>query len=332
MCEINKFDFNLFLKNIQKQFLCCFPLHCISWQDFPKNLSWEQQKNLMDYTITSSLNTKFPIKLSYQLNFMKKLLALLEKNCAEVHDVVYENYCQIQQNLAKDCTEKFAFKHYVVAPDIHFSLRESKSFVAEGTTGLCSWQASLALADFLVKNPCITRDKSVLELGAGTGLCGFIMLKICRPRHVLLSDGSSSCVELMVESFKRNFSEALEENYRFMLGKQFVEFSVVQWECIEDIAEVSLLKPDIILAADVVYDDSCFSDLSSAIDYVFKLKENKVEMYLAATVRNQHTLNGFLHILDALNFHITECNVVSEEKSILYWDRSTPVKILKLTR
>lgn len=258
----------------------------------------------MDYTVTSSLNTQFPIKLSYQLNFLKKLLSLLEKNCADVHDVVYENYCQIQQNIAKDCTEKYAFKHYVVEPNINFSLRESKSFVAEGTTGLCSWQASLALADFLVKNPCITRDKSVLELGAGTGLCGFIMLRMCRARHVLLSDGSNSCVELMVESFKRNFPEALEENCRFMLGKQSVEFSVVQWECIEDISEVSLLKPDIIIAADVVYDDSCFADLSSAIDYVFKLKENKVEMYLAATVRNQHTLNGFLHILGKYSFQM----------------------------
>ncbi|XP_037817036.1 protein-lysine N-methyltransferase EEF2KMT [Lucilia sericata] len=332
MPESDEYNFHVFLKNLQKQFLCCYPLHCIQWENFPKNLTWEQQKNVIDYTINSPLNKEFPIKLSYQLNFLKKLLIYLEKYFGEIHDEVYENYCLVQANLASDCTEKYAFKHYIVTPDTHFTIRESKSFVAEGTTGLCSWQASLALADFLVKCPSVTRDKSVLELGAGTGLCGFIMLKMCQPRHVLLSDGSSSCVELMRESFKRNFPQATEKNQKFMLATQTVEFSVVKWDCICDIEEVALLKADVIIAADVVYDDFCFADLSSAIDYVFKLKNNKVEMYLAATVRNEHTLNGFLYILDNLGFHISECDDVSKENSILYWDRSTPVKILKLVR
>ncbi|XP_023296111.2 protein-lysine N-methyltransferase EEF2KMT [Lucilia cuprina] len=325
-------NFHVFLKNLQKQFLCCFPLHCVQWEDFPKNLTWEQQKNVIEYTINSPLNKQFPIKLSYQINFLKNLLSYLEKYCGEIHDEIYENYCLIQAKLASDCTEKYAFKHYIVTPDAQFTIRESKSFVAEGTTGLCSWQASLALADFLIQHPSLTRDKSVLELGAGTGLCGFIMLKMCQPKHVVLSDGSSSCVKLMTENFIRNFPQAIERNHKFTMATQTVEFSAVKWDCISDIEEVSLLKPDIIIAADVVYDDSCFSDLSSAIDYVFKLKNNQVEMYLAATVRNEHTLNGFLDILDTLGFHISECEDVSKENNILYWDRSTPVKIFKLAR
>lgn len=272
------------------------------FQTIPENLSWIQQKNLMDCTFNCALNKQFPIKLSYQINFLKRLIAHLEKTCTEVHDEVYETFCKIQQNLIKDTTEKFAYKHYVLKSDIHFTLRESKSFVADGTTGLCSWQASLALADFLINNPSITRDKSVLELGAGTGLCGFIMLKICKPRHLLLSDGSTSCVELMCESIRRNFCNVVEENNIFKVDSQIVECVVVPWESIEEIEKISNLKPDIIMAADVVYDDSCFNDLSSAIDYIFKLKRNNVEMYLAATVRNEHTLNSFLKILCKCSF------------------------------
>lgn len=322
-----------FFNNIQKQFLCCYPLHCIPWQDLPKDLTWDQQKTLIDVTYNFYLNRELPIKLSYQLNFLKKLIAFLEQNSSEVHDAVYESYCQVQLNVAKDSTEKYAFKHYILNPNTHFTLRESKSFVAEGTTGLCSWQASLALADFLIQHPDIIRNKSVLELGAGTGLCGFITLKLCQPKHLLLSDGSEACVELMCESIKRNFVNAIDNNsQRFSIDEQIVECSVIPWESIHKIDRVSQLKPDVILAADVVYDESCFADLCFAIDFVFKLKEDHVQMFLAATVRNQHTLNEFIKTLDSLNFKITEHPVVPQQDSYLHWDRTTPVKIFNITR
>lgn len=252
----------------------------------------------MDYTYNSSLNKEFPIKLSYQLNFLKKLLVILEEICTEVHDIVYESYCKVQQNLPKDCTEKYAFKHYILGSGMHISLKESKSFVAEGTTGLCSWQASLALADFLMEQPCITNNKTVLELGAGTGLCGFILLKMCKPMHLLLTDGSRACVDLMCENMRRNFNQELKEKcHRFKISNRIVECVVTPWELIENVDEISSVNPDIILAADVVYDDSCFIDLSHAIDHLFQRKKNNVEMYLSATVRNEHTLKGFLKII-----------------------------------
>ena len=267
-------------------------------------MTWDEQKTLMDFTYNSSLNKEFPIKLSYQLNFLKKLLVILEEICAEVHDAVYESYCEVQQNVSKDCTEKYAFKHYILGPEMHISLKESKSFVAEGTTGLCSWQASLALADFLMEQPHITNNKIVLELGAGTGLCGFVLLKMCKPMHLLLTDGSRACVDLMCENIRRNFNQVLkEEGHRFQIENQIVECVVAPWELIENIAEISSVKPDIILAADVVYDDSCFVDLSHAINHVFQRKENNVEMYLSATVRNEHTLNGFIKIMSKFSFY-----------------------------
>lgn len=265
---------------------------------FPKNITWEKQKSLIDVTYNCSLNKKFPIKLSYQLNFLKKLLMVLEQSCAEVHDAVYESYCEVQRNVSKDCTQKYAFKHYVITSGVHLSLRESKSFVAEGTTGLCSWQASLALADFLMQHPYITKDKVILELGAGTGLCGLILLKMCKPVHLFLTDGSSASVNLMCENIKRNFYEILDlGKNKFKVEKQMVQCLIVPWDAIENINEIKSDKPDIVLAADVVYDDSCFMELAHAIDHVFQLKNNSVEMYLAATVRNKLTLENFLNIM-----------------------------------
>ncbi|XP_013109548.2 protein-lysine N-methyltransferase EEF2KMT [Stomoxys calcitrans] len=335
MPENSTEDFKSFLIELQKQFLCCYPLHCIEWQNFPKNLTWDQQKQLMDFTCNSPLNQQLPIKVAYQLNFLKKLITFLEQNTTEVHDEVYESYCQVQQKVAQDSTQKYAFKHYILSPEVHFTLRESKSFVAEGTTGLCSWQASLALADFMLHHPDLIRNKSLLELGAGTGLCGFILYKMCDTQQVILSDGSPQCVDLMCESVRRNFPSAIansEEPGKYLWNEKILQCSVIPWDGINDIPEVTRLKPDILLAADVVYDDSCFEDLSFAIDFVFQLKQNQVKMFLAATVRNEHTLNGFLRKLDSLNFMVTEEPIVPLEESFLYWDRSTPVKVLRITR
>ncbi|XP_073828824.1 protein-lysine N-methyltransferase EEF2KMT isoform X2 [Musca autumnalis] len=296
MSEHNSTDFETFLRSIQKQYLCCYPLHCIVWETFPKDMTWDEQKDLIDATYNSPLNQKLPIKIAYQLNFLKKLIAFLEQTTSEVHDAVYESYCDVQLRVAEDSTQKYAFKHYLLDEQTHFTLRESKSFVAEGTTGLCSWQASLALSDFILRHPDIVRNRRILELGAGTGLCGFILFKMCQPQQLMISDGSPQCVELMCESVERNFPDAhlLNSNGKYSWNEQILQCSVISWNCINECEEVVDLCPEILLAADVVYDDSCFDDLSFAIDFAFKLRNNQVEMYLAATVRNEHTLNGFL--------------------------------------
>lgn len=265
----------------------------------PKDLTWDKQKQLLENTALHPLNKKYPIKISYQLNFLKRLLQQLEKQCDEVHDIVYESYCDVQQRVAKDTTEKYAYKHYVqLALDVSFTLRESKSFVAEGTTGLCSWQASIALADYLVENIELLRGKCVLELGAGTGLCGMIALHCCGVRHMLLTDGSRECIELMKENVKRNFSEASEFNDgAYEIKGKSLDLCKLEWGAIDGMQWPFGFSTDVILAADVVYDDTLFDSLTHVIDYVFKMKKDKCVMLLAATVRNVHTLNKFLNLL-----------------------------------
>ncbi|XP_011187718.2 protein-lysine N-methyltransferase EEF2KMT isoform X1 [Zeugodacus cucurbitae] len=319
---------------LKYQFLCCYPLHCIDWDALPKELTWEQQKELVENTALHPLNKKYPTKISYQLNFLKRLLQQLEKHCEEVHDIVYESYCAVQQRVAKDTTEKYAYKHYVQPSlDVSFTLRESKSFVAEGTTGLCSWQASIALADYLVQNAEIVSGKCVLELGAGTGLCGMIALQCCGVRHMLLTDGSRECIELMKENVLRNFSEASEiSDGEYGIKGKFLNLCELEWGAIDEMKLPNGFSTDVILAADVVYDDTVFDALTHAIDNVFKMKQDRCEMLLAATVRNEHTLNKFLNLLSTLDFQYAEKDLIPLDKCNFYWDRTTLVKIFHITR
>ena len=75
------------------------------------------------------------------------------------------------------------------------TLFESRTTIESGTTGLRTWRASFVLAQFLIQNPsmaCITNvfavftsqypavlvNKSVLELGSGTGFLGLMAADI----------------------------------------------------------------------------------------------------------------------------------------------------------
>lgn len=65
----------------------------------------------------------------------------------------------------------------------------------QGTTGLRTWEASLALSEFILQSHGSLLDgvKTVLELGAGTGLCSLICAKLGVP-NVRATDGDENVV------------------------------------------------------------------------------------------------------------------------------------------
>ncbi|XP_055843955.1 protein-lysine N-methyltransferase EEF2KMT [Episyrphus balteatus] len=308
------------LQTLQRQFLCCYPLNFIDCKPL-SNLSWHYQKQLLDFTYNNDLNKKYPINNNYQLRFFKKLINILEQSAEEIHDELYEAFCKLNSAGTND-NEKFSFKHYSLPHyDTIITLKESKSFVADGTTGLCSWQASLALADWLLHNPNVVQDKSVIELGSGTGLCGFIISKCCKAKEVILTDGSPKVIDILNTNRDLNFSETNPSEKCSILE--------LPWEECE---LIGTKKFDVILAADVVYDSTEFDSLVGAIVHLFELMDNKVHMILAATVRNEATLKMFLSLLDSRKFNVEDKEVVAETDSYLFWDRSTPIRIMKITK
>ena len=58
------------------------------------------------------------------------------------------------------------------------------------STGMTLWKGSQHLCDFLVENPAIVRHKSVVELGAGLGLCG-IVAHLLGAAKVIMTDGDT---------------------------------------------------------------------------------------------------------------------------------------------
>lgn len=104
------------------------------------------------------------------------------------------------------------------------TLFESRTTIESGTTGLRTWRASFVLAQFFIQNPSMTYvtiphhsnsrhylailiNKSVLELGSGTGFLGLIVADIQAS-----CGGAEGCPTLHLTDVTENVLRQCSEN------------------------------------------------------------------------------------------------------------------------
>mmetsp|Transcript_17925 Transcript_17925/g.26528 ORF Transcript_17925/g.26528 Transcript_17925/m.26528 type:complete len:292 (-) Transcript_17925:18-893(-) len=81
------------------------------------------------------------------------------------------------------------------------SLRGSEDM--NHSTGLAVWLGSEVLCDYLLDHADLVRDKRVIELGAGVGLCGIVAHQL-GAKDVLLTDGDVSVLENVRYNVQQN--------------------------------------------------------------------------------------------------------------------------------
>ena len=67
------------------------------------------------------------------------------------------------------------------------------------------------MASYLVSHPDVVADRSVLELGAGTGFLSVLCAKYLGARHVTATDGDERVVQGLDANLKRNGMESGDE-------------------------------------------------------------------------------------------------------------------------
>lgn len=72
---------------------------------------------------------------------------------------------------------------------------------------------------------------------------------------------------------------------------------------------LNIARPDLIVASDIVYDNTLFRPLCQTIDYIFKQCQNKCRMILANAVRNEDTQMEFLSMLGRFII-IINCTII----------------------
>lgn len=264
----------------------------------------------LEGTLLHPVVLEHSLKWSYQVAFLKQCVSLLEKCASEIRDEFYEHLLMLQDK-ETNWPQKWVYRNYLL-PACVVTVKEAPQIISEGTTGLSCWQAGIFLADWMSQNAERFDGKRLLELGSGTGATGLIVSKLCGPRELVLSDCHENVLRLLHENVELNRCEG-------------VRVMDLNWEDASALEEHSI-DPDVVLAADVVYDDSIFKPLINVLGNLWN-RNRSLDMFLAATVRNEETLAAFLNMATESGLQCVEVCSSRQVKNTLNWDDRTEIKL-----
>ncbi|XP_050533401.1 protein-lysine N-methyltransferase EEF2KMT [Daktulosphaira vitifoliae] len=298
-----------------RQFLCATHVSTIDFDEL-----CESDVSLILDLLSHEILQKYPLKVSYLAKFLKQLINQMEKKENELCDEIYYKYIELIQ---QDINNGPFYKHYAFiineTNEVQsiLTIKESTSFVCNGTTGLCTWQAGIAMAFWFIKNTEKIDGRFVLELGCGTGLSGLSACVNCKPREYWFTD----CHLAVLESLKHNIEVNVTRN---KIGC-IIKTMQLSWDNINDGLFLENI-PDVILAADVVYDVEMFDSLCQTLKWF--LSNGTVEVYLFCTLRNHSTYRKFLETLKCFHLNFNQDTIANNYSDLLIQD--CPINVINI--
>ncbi|KRX00002.1 hypothetical protein PPERSA_05504 [Pseudocohnilembus persalinus] len=139
-------------------------------------------------------------------------------------------------------------------------------------TGQIIWRAATQLAEYIIDNQDLFRDKVVLELGAGVGVSGLVCSQFAK--KVYITDGNEIVSDLM------------DKNVQFAQNKN-VEAELYLWGKEGDQKFLSTkkdLKIDCIIGADILYWQDSIEPLAETLETYLQLNSD-IKIYVASRIR-----------------------------------------------
>ncbi|KAK8073239.1 hypothetical protein PG994_004138 [Apiospora phragmitis] len=214
-------------------------------------------------------------------------------------------------------------------PYPHVTLLESRQLIsAGGTTGLRTWEAALHMGQYLCMNPSLVQNKRVLELGAGTGYVSILCAKHLASSQVIASDGSDDVVANLPENFYVNGLQDSRVISAMDLkwGQALLGTEEAEWNGGRPI--------DLVLGADVTYDESVTPSLVGTIDDLFDMFP-RVLVIISATERNRRTFDAFINVCQKRGLNIQEVDfdiAPQDTQTGPFYSDQVPIRICRITR
>lgn len=229
------------------------------------------------------------MRKSYFRNLYKRLIGELEQRNTDVPDELYAACASCMVDEAESCFR--IFLTYDLSETL-VVIQESTHQLSHGTTGLSVWQASCDLANFLCRFLDLSRT-NVLELGAGCGLTGIAIARSFRNCDVVLSDYDPRVLLQMKFNAEANMDKGCSPIS--VLNLDWTSFNATQLP----------VPPDVIIAADVVYDCSILGALCDVLRSCLHSSRNS-RAYVASTLRDPLTLSAFRNKIEASDMRVND--------------------------
>lgn len=135
------------------------------------------------------------------------------------------------------------------------------------------------------------------------------VISVCSPKQYVFSDCHPTVLGMLCENVKLNFlsnercklsnTSETTSKLKLQLNYEQVDVQVInlKWEDIGKYVSEGLLRPDVIIAADILYESNSFDSLTSGLKCL--LTSNNYAIF-AATIRNEDTISQFLEHLGIL--------------------------------
>ncbi|NWR15578.1 MT21A methyltransferase, partial [Emberiza fucata] len=180
------------------------------------------------------------------------------------------------------------------------------------------WDAAVVLCAYLEMEGIDLRDRSVIELGAGTGLLGIVVTLLGKGFFVVSFKANQNCSARVTITDRAAALELLESNVQANLPPELRPRAVVKeltWG--KDLDNFSPGAFDLILGADIVYLEETFAELLQTLEH---LCSERTVILLSCRIRYERDLK-FLRMLRE-RFSVSE----------VHYDSSKDVHIYKAQR
>lgn len=165
-------------------------------------------------------------------------------------------------------------------------------------TGQIVWPAAVVLSWFVNHRKNSFKAASVIELGAGCGLSGFLCGVYSS--KTLVTDGNEIVLRL------------LEQN-RIFCKNTSISVRKLVWGIKKEVEDVTPVfgEPDIIIGADVVLWPSFVSPLLRTVRWLLACKPRDSVCYISYVLRAVSTTNIFLSVAETMDLTVVEIPAIS---------------------
>ncbi|XP_003747394.1 protein-lysine N-methyltransferase EEF2KMT [Galendromus occidentalis] len=260
------------MKLLRRAYLACRPsselrqiLNGFDEKEIPSECA------IVEQVIRNAVSTKYPASNSYRLKVLKLLISFLESH-AELEDHLYDELRAVMTS----AIERPSYVSYEVGDEELecVTLIEERAFVTQGSTGFKSWPAAKMLTEVLL-NQNLDR-KRIVELGAGVGLTGLILLRKCPSiQSYIFTD----CHAGVLDTLRQNIDLNLNAN------DARPQVQLLDW-CVG-----GSIEADLIVGADIVFDKDIVPFLVDLI--VRAIHRNSCDAIISSVIRNEETYQLF---------------------------------------